>query len=104
MFGKIEYESSAEIWQYSSPGGWYFVTLPEEMAKEIRGTIQWQEEGWGRIKVIAKVNNNQWKTSIKGSRRGRKDLTQSSQWGFSPVNRCAVEPLRLYAFVFFAVN
>jgi hypothetical protein len=64
LSGKIEYEFSAEVWQYSSPGGWYFVSVPGKLAKEIRGNLQWQEEGWGRLRVIAKVGDNQWITSI----------------------------------------
>jgi hypothetical protein len=64
MIGKIEYGFSAEIWKYSSPGGWYFVTLPRKLSKEIRENMQWQEEGWGRLKVIAKIQDNEWTTSI----------------------------------------
>jgi hypothetical protein len=64
MIAKIEYEFSAVIWQYSAPGGWYFVTLPGKLAKEIRKNLQWQEEGWGRLKAVAKVHDYNWQTSI----------------------------------------
>lgn len=64
MNGKIKYEFSAKMWQYSSPDGWYFVSLPGEVSKEIRENLKWMEEGWGRLKVIAETGNTQWKTSI----------------------------------------
>jgi hypothetical protein len=64
MNNKIQYEFSAKLWQYKAPGGWFFVTLPEKLSEEIRGSLQWQEEGWGRMKVIARTGNSEWKTSI----------------------------------------
>jgi len=64
MLGKIKYEFSAKIWQYSSPNGWYFVSLPIAMAKEIRDNLKWQEEGWGRLKAEAKIGNTKWDTAI----------------------------------------
>ncbi|WPR70238.1 DUF1905 domain-containing protein [Flavobacterium sp. NG2] len=64
MNGKIKYEFSEKPWQHSSPGGWYFVSLPKEMAKEIRCSLKLEEEGWGRLKAIAKVGKTEWKTAI----------------------------------------
>lgn len=54
------YTFSAKIW-YSE---WYFVSLPEEMSKEIRSNFKSHEEGWGRMKVVSKIGNSQWKTAI----------------------------------------
>ena len=56
----FEYAFSAQIW-YSE---WYFVSLPKEMAKEIRDDFKQFEEGWGRLKVTAKIGNSEWKTAI----------------------------------------
>jgi hypothetical protein len=64
MDGKIKYEFSAITWQYSSPGGWCFVSLPVEIAKEIRDNLRWQEEGWGRLKATAKIGESEWQTAI----------------------------------------
>jgi hypothetical protein len=61
---KLKYLFSNKLWQHSSPGGWYFITLPEGLAKEIRETLKWQEEGWGRLKVLAKIDNIEWATAI----------------------------------------
>jgi hypothetical protein len=64
VIAKIKYEFSANIWQNSAPGGWYFVSLPLELSNEIRGNLQRQEEGWGRLKAIAKIGNSEWSTAI----------------------------------------
>lgn len=61
---KIKYEFSAEAWQHTSPGGWYFISLPSTMALEIRTALQSEEEGWGRLKAVAKTGNSKWKTAI----------------------------------------
>ncbi len=64
MNGKIKYEFTATVWQHSSPGGWYFVSLTEEMSKEIRSLLQSEEEGWGRLKATAQIGNTNWQTAI----------------------------------------
>ena len=60
----VRYTFSAEPWQYASPGGWYFVSLPKELSKEIRNNFKSEEEGWGRLKATVKIGNSEWKTAI----------------------------------------
>jgi hypothetical protein len=63
----IKYVFSAKVWYHSSDpsmSGWYFVSLPKETAKEIRENLKCLEEGWGRMKVTAKIGGNEWKTAI----------------------------------------
>ena len=43
MRSKIKYTFTASVWQHSAPGGWYFVSLPQATALEIRQQLQWQE-------------------------------------------------------------
>jgi Domain of unknown function (DUF1905) len=64
MSEKIKYEFSAEVWQHRAPGGWYFVNMPAAYSAEIRENLQWQEEGWGRLKAIAKIGQTEWQTAI----------------------------------------
>ena len=64
MNGKIKYDFTGKVWQHSSPGGWYFVSLPTEIAKEIRSVLRTEEEGWGRLKAIARIGKTEWKTAI----------------------------------------
>ncbi|MCW5518119.1 DUF1905 domain-containing protein [Muriicola sp. Z0-33] len=61
---KIQYSFTAYLWQYSSQGGWVFVSLPNNMSREIRESLKWQEEGWGRMKATACIENLEWKTAI----------------------------------------
>ncbi len=60
MKNGIKYEFSAMPWQQN----WYFVSLPEEMSNEIRENLRFQEEGWGRMKAMAKIGDSQWETAI----------------------------------------
>ncbi len=62
--GQIKYEFAAAPWQYKAPGGWYFVSVPEDVSKEIRENLKWQEEGWGRLKITAEIGSTRWKTAI----------------------------------------
>lgn len=64
MNGKIKYEFTAKVWHYAGQSGWYFVSLPQEFAKEIRDNLKSEEEGWGRLKANAKIGNTEWKTAI----------------------------------------
>ncbi len=64
MKDKIIYEFCAKLWQYSGQNGWYFVSLPADIAVEIRDNLKWQEEGWGRMKAIVKIGQSQWDTAI----------------------------------------
>ncbi len=51
-------------WKYSGAAGWHFVSLPEALSKEIREHLKWQEEGWGRLKALAKIGQSEWDTAI----------------------------------------
>ena len=64
MQAKIKYNFSGKIWKHNAAGGWFFVSLPKDISKEIRETLQWQEEGWGRMKASAVVNGLNWDTAI----------------------------------------
>ena len=61
---KIKYQFTATIWQHAAPNGWYFVSVPVAISQEIRTHLQWQEEGWGRLKATAKIGHSQWETAI----------------------------------------
>jgi hypothetical protein len=61
---KIHYPFSSKLWKTAEAGGWYFVTLPSELSKEIRESFKTEEEGWGRLKASAKVGNTEWKTAV----------------------------------------
>ena len=64
---KAKYEFSAKVYIYSSSKdmiGWTFVSLPKELSAEIRGDFKHLEEGFGRMKVTAKLGGSEWQTAI----------------------------------------
>ena len=64
MQARINYEFSSKLWKDASLGGWFFISLPHNLSIEIRESHQWQEEGWGRLKVTASIKENAWETAI----------------------------------------
>jgi hypothetical protein len=60
----IKYQFCAKVWKYQVASAWHFISLPQELSNEIREYFQWQEEGWGRLKVTAKIGACQWETAI----------------------------------------
>ena len=64
IYGKIKYEFVTKMWQHTGKGGWLFVSSPHDLGKEIRENLKSEEEGWGRLKAIAKIGNSDWETAI----------------------------------------
>lgn len=64
MQAQIRYEFSSKIWKHNADAGWFFVSLPKKISKEIRDNLQWQEEGWGRMKANATIMEFEWNTAI----------------------------------------
>lgn len=64
MQAKIRYNFSGKLWKYNGQGGWFFISLPTEISKEIRENLKWQEEGWGRMKITAQIERFEWDTAI----------------------------------------
>ncbi|MGI9530563.1 DUF1905 domain-containing protein [Lutimonas sp.] len=64
MEARIEYAFIGVIWRHDAPGGWYFVSLPKDISREIKENLGWQEEGWGRMKARARIGILSWETAI----------------------------------------
>lgn len=64
MEARIQYDFSGRLWKSEGQGGWHFVSLPKDTSQEIRANLQWQEEGWGRMKAMAKIEDVEWETAI----------------------------------------
>ena len=60
----IKYAFTGRPWQYAGTNGWHFVSLPQQLSKEIRQALKAEEEGWGRLKVVAIIGSSEWKTAI----------------------------------------
>lgn len=60
----MRYEFKAAVWQYNPPRGWYFVSLPQAMAAEIRQLYRPHHKAWGRLPIQAKVASTMWRTAL----------------------------------------
>lgn len=61
---RIPYSFSGHVWKYSGKGAWFFISLPKFLSEQIRVENQQLEEGWGRLKCIAKIGEVTWETAI----------------------------------------
>lgn len=59
----LELTFDAELWRYEGEGGWYFVTLPVELADEVRDHVP-PRAGFGSVRVTAVVGEFRWQTSL----------------------------------------
>jgi hypothetical protein len=58
------YSFEAELWLYPGEAGWHFVTLPPDIADDIRVRTAGAGTAFGSIKVTAKVGEHSWQTSL----------------------------------------
>ncbi len=64
-YAKLEkYSFRGTIWKSRGLGGWHFVTLPKSVSVKIRKNHGRDEEGWGRLKATAVINETEWTTAI----------------------------------------
>ncbi len=52
----------APLWRYSGPAAWYFITLPVDVAAQIRPHAA--KVGFGSVRVQACIGSTRWKTSV----------------------------------------
>jgi hypothetical protein len=60
----IPFDFEANLWKAGGNSGWHFVSLPIALSQEIRHLFQKEEEGWGRLPVLACINDHEWDTAI----------------------------------------
>jgi hypothetical protein len=58
------YSFRSELWRYKGAAGWHFLTLPDGVSRKIRRNHGHSEEGWGRLKVAARIGGSDWVTAI----------------------------------------
>lgn len=59
----LELSFDAELWQWQGDGGWHFVTLPPEVAAEVRDRVP-VRRGFGSVRVTVEVGTSRWQTSL----------------------------------------
>jgi len=55
---------TADLWAHGEePGSWHFVTLPADVAEEIREEVG-PRPGFGSVRVSARLGETRWETSL----------------------------------------
>lgn len=55
----------AELWEWDGKGGWFFLTLPDELADDIRArTDDGLRRGFGSVRVEVTIGGSTWRTSV----------------------------------------
>ena len=54
----------ADVWRYPGASGWHFVTLPEEVADEVRARNEGRHRPFGSLGVEATIGTTTWSTSL----------------------------------------
>ena len=58
------YSFRAELWLYPEEAGWHFLTLPADVADDLREEAAVFRKGFGSIKVTAEISGHTWQTSV----------------------------------------
>ena len=59
------------LWLWSGEGGsWHFITVPEDLAGEIRAQSLVHRGGFSSVRVEAKINDVSWRTSVFPQKSG----------------------------------
>lgn len=60
----MDFSFSAKIWEWRGPAPFYFLSLPVELADEIKSAASVLSYGWGMIPVVATIQGRDFKTSM----------------------------------------
>ncbi len=60
----MRFEFSSEIFEWRGPAPHFFVTVPEEQSRDIKGIANLVTYGWGVIPVTVKIGDTEWTTSL----------------------------------------
>jgi hypothetical protein len=58
------YEFHAELWLNPGEAGWHFVTLPAEVADDIKERTAAGSKAFGSVNVTAGIGSRSWQTSL----------------------------------------
>ncbi len=60
----MEFSFSAEMWEWRGPAPFYFLSVPEDQAEEIREAAKVVSYGWGMIPIRAEIGGIEFTTSM----------------------------------------
>ncbi len=55
---------SGDVWEWRGPAPFYFVTVPDDEAKEIKAMEKLVTYGWGMIPAIVTIGNTEYSTAL----------------------------------------
>lgn len=58
------YSLKEKMWLYPGKAGWYFITIPSDVARDIDYFFSHQKRGWGSLRVKVDIAQTSWMTSI----------------------------------------
>jgi uncharacterized protein DUF1905 len=61
MTGPV-YTITAELWRYPGPAGWHFVTLPPDVADDVRARSE--ARPFGSVSAEVTLGDTTWSTSL----------------------------------------
>jgi hypothetical protein len=61
---------TAELWEHPGEGGWHFVSVPLDLADEVRARAGHVTRGFGSLRVRATVGGTRWTTSVFPAKDG----------------------------------
>lgn len=90
----MEFSFSGTVWEWRGPAPYHFVSVPMEIAKEIKELASAVTYGWGMIPVAGRIGNTSFTTSL-WAKNGTyavplKDVVRKSE-GISLGDEIAVE-------------
>ncbi len=59
-----QYSFKSTVWEYPGKGGWFFVTVPQEISKDIHEKFYDKKRGFRSIVVEIIIGETTWNTSI----------------------------------------
>jgi hypothetical protein len=58
------YSFRGELWHYPGETGWHFITLPQDLAEQLRDEAAPFRKAFGSVKVSVSIAGQRWSTSI----------------------------------------
>ena len=63
--------ATSELWLWSGgTGSWHFLTIPEELTAELRAQTLARRSGFGSVRVVARIAEVEWRTSVFPQKSG----------------------------------
>lgn len=60
---------AAHLWQHDGAGGWHFLTLPSDLADEIRHRVSGCPQPFSTVRAVVTIGATTWATSLFADRK-----------------------------------